>query len=586
MFLLKFIFYSIYSLGVVIFSYYVSLSYLYTSHKDWFYNDIKNNSVYDYIIVGAGSAGSTLATRLSNAGANTLLIEAGGSDVPFFNIPIIAPMLINTPYDWQYLTVPQEKACKALINNQSAWSAGKILGGSSRLNYMIHSEGHPDDYKSWFPDFEEMLMKSSELLQVDKPKWKSIVSDAILKGLEELTLKNINSKMNTKFKRVQLTMKNGERWSVDRAMKQKSNNKLTVITNSFVTKILFNLNTAYGVNYIRHDETLKAFAEKGVILSAGTIGSSKLLLLSGIGPKDHLEEMKIKNIVNLPVGQNLKDHIITGFDLINLDNNIGMSIADALNPSSMFDYFKSGQGPWTLAGVEIIGTFHSKLNNLSTPDLQFMIFPVGLSQDNGVLLRKNIRISKEVFDEYFAPLSYGSSITIAPVLLHPKSSGEIKLKSNNPFDLPIVDPKYLSHEEDALTLIEGIQIIKEIIKTESMQKVGAKLYEKHFPGCEMIKFDTKEYWECYLQYLSLTTYHPVGTCKIGEVVDFKFRVKGTQNLYVVDASIFPELPSGNTHIPVVVAAEKAAMLIIESFKKHKNSLNKCFKKNIFQNTEF
>ncbi|NP_001136328.2 glucose-methanol-choline (gmc) oxidoreductase [Nasonia vitripennis] len=568
---LKFLCFVINSVAVTFFMYYLNISYLYHFYEDWLFCDFKNSSKYDYIIVGAGSAGSILAKRLADAGANILLVEAGGVPSYFFNIPILTPLFLNTVYDWQYVTVPQENACKGLINNQSAWPAGRILGGSSRLNNMIYVRGHPKDYDPWFLDYEDPTVGNGGPLYVNDQTLHSELSDAILKGVRQLLypIGNINEELSTGFMKVQLTIKDGERWSTDRILYGNRKKRLRIMINSLVHKILFQGSKAVGIQFSRQRQTFKALASKGVIVSAGAVGSPKLLMLSGVGPKEHLNNLKIQTVADLPVGHNLMDHLITGLDLITLKKNIAMSIVDLLNPYSMLEYYLHGTGPWTSGGVNVLGTFHSKFQKdmLSEPDLQIMTFPVGISQDNGILMKKNLRIIDETYDEYFAPLAYQTTISVAPVLLHPKSKGEIRLKSPDPFDAPVIDPKYLSNEEDLLKLIDGIYFVKKLIKTDAMKKLGAELYKKPFPGCENIVFDTLEYWKCYVSHLTMTTYHFAGTCQMGNVVNSDFGVYKTSNLFVVDASVLPKLPSGNINAPIVMLAEKAAKLLIKHLNK-------------------
>ncbi|XP_014206694.1 glucose dehydrogenase [FAD, quinone]-like [Copidosoma floridanum] len=580
----KYFNYVLYGIAVTFFINYVKVSYLISFYYDVLFCDYENMSRFDYIIVGAGSAGSVLAAKLSSAGEKTLLVEAGGAPAFFFNIPIIAPILLNSPYDWRYLTVPQKNACKGLDNNQSVWSSGKILGGSSRLNYMIYSTGHPNDYDSWMDNLQEPVVENGGSLCINYDNWSSRISDAILNGIVELSysLKNPNDSSSTGFMKAPLTTKNGERWSTDRILYQNSSKRLKILTNSFVKKIIFKSNKAIGIEFLKGYNTYKAFAKKGVVLSAGAIGTPKLLMLSGVGPKEHLKEHNIKTIADLPVGQHLMDHIITGLDLV-IVNTTAMGVADILNPLSFLDYYLYGKGPWTTSGVGVIGTFHSKLmkNKQSIPDLQIIALSVGISQDNGILLGKNLGVSDKVLKEYFIPLAYSTAITIAPVLLHPKSTGEIKLTSSNPFDPPMIDPKYLSHEKDILTLVEGIQFVKTLVETKVMKKYNAQLYRKPLPGCEHINFDSLEYWKCYVQHMTLSTYHPAGTCKIGDVVDSRFRVYKTKNLFVVDASVFPRLPSGNIHGPTVMLAEKASRLLTESLKNCNSKVQQCYRNDVF-----
>ncbi|XP_076678536.1 glucose dehydrogenase [FAD, quinone] isoform X3 [Andrena cerasifolii] len=544
---------------------------------------ITSVAVYDYVVVGAGTAGASLSAKLAKYGYKTLLLEAGGVAPPFLDIPLLAPLIQNTPYDWQYATVPQENACKGLINNQSKWPMGKILGGTSRLNYMLYVRGHPTDYDKWFPDFTafclEPTTESGGPMPVSELKWHSNVADVILKGLEELQqdIGDINKNFRNGFMKAQLSMEDGRRWSTDKLLHTDLKNKLTVITHAHVEKVLMESSRAVGVQFSALSERFKATARKGVILSAGAIGTPKILMLSGIGPRKHLEDLEIDVISDLPVGQHLVDHVLTGVDLVMFNRSIGLSMMDTLNPVSAINYFLFGEGPWTSAGVDILGTFHSSFqqNKSSAPDLQLMVMPLGLSKDNGIVLRKAMGISDEVYNEYFVPISHNNTITIAPVLLHPKSKGEVKLRSKNPLDSPLIDPRYLSNKDDVAILVDGLQFVKKLVGTNAMKSAGASVYEKHFPGCQDQAFGSTKYWECYVQHLTLTSYHPAGTCRMGDVVDQTFRVHGTENLYVIDASVFPSLPSGNINAAVIMLAEKAARMFKQNTKVRGNEA-KCY----------
>ncbi|KAG5345406.1 DHGL dehydrogenase, partial [Acromyrmex heyeri] len=245
--------------------------------------------------VGAGSAGAILATNLAEDKHSVLLLEAGGTAPLFLDIPLLTPIIQNTVYDWQYVTVPQEHACKGLINNQSRWPRGKILGGTSRLNFMAYVLGHRLDYEKWFPDFAESVAKNDESISISDLRWTTDFADVILNAVKELNhnISNINLQLDTGFTKAQLTMENGRRWSTDKILYQKPNHVLTILTHAHATKILVNFNKAEGVEFVRFGNKYIAVAKKGVILSAGAVESPKLLMLSGIGPKKHLEDFGV-----------------------------------------------------------------------------------------------------------------------------------------------------------------------------------------------------------------------------------------------------------------------------------------------------
>ncbi|XP_029172703.1 glucose dehydrogenase [FAD, quinone]-like [Nylanderia fulva] len=576
----KYLIFIIASTFTTIFLFYIHFAYMLDIFFQWFFDNVRDMQQYDYIVVGAGSAGSILATRLAkDKQSRVLLLEAGGTAPFFLDIPLLAPIIQKTAYDWQYITVPQEHACKGLSNNQSRWPRGKIVGGTSRLNYMAYVLGHRLDYETWFPDFMESTAENDKLVSINELRWNSDFADIFLKAVKELNhnIGNMNLQLDTGFMKAHLTIENGKRWSPDKILHWKSNYpNLTLLTHARASKILMNLDKAEGIEFLRFGNKYTAIAKKGVILSAGVIESPKLLMLSGIGPKKHLETLNISVINDLPVGQTLMDHILTGLDLITLNTSLGLDLSDIFNPMSIFNYFLFGRGPWTSAGIEVIGTFHSALNtNKSTlPDLQLMVLPLGAAKDCTLSLKRTIGFSNEIYNKYFASFLHENTVTIAPVLLHPKSSGELLLQSSNPFDEPLIDPKYLSNKEDIDTLVEGLYFIKDLLKTNVLRAYGASLNKKPFPGCENYIFDTREYWKCYVQHLTLTSYHPVGTCRINDVVDESFRVYNMRNLYVVDASVLPSLPSGNIHAAVLMLAQKAARIIKSKKAEEKKNIQK------------
>lgn len=338
-----------------------------------------------------------------------------------------------------------------------------------------------------------------------------------------------------------------------------------------VYEVLFKNNyEAYGVKYKFNNEMSFALASKGVILSAGVIGTPKILMLSGIGIEEHLKEVNILPKINLPVGNNLQDHVTTGFALVTFDEtkNFGMGLKDMINPLSAIKYFIHRGGPWTTIGCEVMGFLNTKHPNNTQlqPDLQFMVMPLGIEEDSGLHLRKLMGISDVSWSQYFSKVN--GSISILPVLLHPKSKGTVRLNSLDKFGHPLIDPNYLHKQEDVDVLIEGIKIIKEFVKTEPMQELGAKFNTMPFPGCTHHRFDTKLYWDCYIRHLTITSYHPVGTCKMGDdedsVINYNFQVKLTNKLYVVDSSILPTLTSGNINAAVLMMAEKASEVILNN----------------------
>lgn len=612
----------VYSLSSVFYSIFVHVHYKFDELNDWACHDFEKpvEKLYDYIVVGAGTAGSIVAARLSeNPAHSVLLIEAGGRPSPLFSIPITAPMLQLTPYDWQYKTVPQDGACLGLVEKRSVWPRGKILGGSSRLNYMMYLRGHPRDYDSWkskdckhwterdilyyFKRSENQKGRyandtryhmtrgpaSVSDLRFTSSMAKSLINAAVELGLPDQDLNGVGQ--GDGFMETQITAENGHRWSTDMFLNNKQNVK--ILTHAFVEKILLYKGfEAYGVRYIKHGKKYTVQARRTVVLSAGTIGSPHLLMVSGIGPRQHLEQHKIKVLVDLPVGENLKDHVATGLDLVTLNQSTPLAAATILNPLNAYNYFMKGSGPLTFPGCEVVGTAYSssvRNKSVSPPDLQIMALPGGLSSDAGVVLMKAMGISHKLWKEYFVNLVGTSVATFLPTILHPKSSGYVHLSSKRITDPPVINPQYLSHPDDVETLIKGVQLLIQLANTTAMKHIRSSVYQQPLPGCENYEFGSKRYWECYVRHLTITAYHPVGTCKMGSsedrttVVDHYLRVHSTSRLHVVDASIMPTLPSANINAAVMMIAEKGADVIKAHW--HLQNLQRCSVVEVFINVD-
>lgn len=423
---------------------------------------------------------------------------------------------------------------------------------------MVYHRGHHSDYDSFIvkEDADRYFREYEDNAPISRGKFQSPVAGAFIEagrglGFDSFDFTNLTQLNGKRFTQI-------DRWGL-------LDNPPEICMNAMVTRIIFddqNPKKAIGVEFHKKGRFRQVFGSK-IVLSAGAIGSPKILLLSAIGPKNHLKEIGIEVRENLPVGENLQDHVTSGLDLIILNQTVGLSISDMMNPFKILDYFWfNGEGsPLAFAGSDAMGFV--RLNQSGdAPDLSFMLLPVGLTADFGIHLRKIINLREDIWQRYFKPLIGQTTISILPIILHPKSKGTVKLRSKNFIDPPVINPNYLSEPDDVKKLISGIRIIEKLIETSSMQKLGAEINPKHFPGCERFFFDSHEYWECYIRQLTLTMYHPVGTCKIGAETDDStvvlnnFQVKNIENLFVVDGSVLPKATSGNPHAVIAMIAQK------------------------------
>lgn len=526
--------------------------------------NLLNTTIYHYIIVGAGSAGCVLANRLSaDPHINVLLLEAGKPDrKPEIQVPAAFSKLLQTECDWGYYTELQSQLdCRQLY-----WPRGKVLGGSSSINAMIYVRGHPCDYDQWaklgnpgwsFSDLLPYFKKGENyeagaseyhgtggLLNVASLRYRNPLSRAFVEAGVEIGLLRTDDFNGSDPQGVgfyHVTQKNGQRHSAATAYLEPCRHRknLSVSTGAQVTRVLFEGTRVVGVEYVSDDGKIaRVKTAREVILCGGAVNSPQLLMLSGIGPAEHLRSLGIRVVVDLSgVGQNLQDHLIAG---VVYRCTQPVSLDGANTWSNRLKYLLFRKGPLS-SNVGEAGGFVKTQPDLMRPDLQFLFAPVYF------------------VDHGFVRLP-GYGFTLGATLLHPESVGSIRLRSPDPLDAPIIQPNYLDREIDLQVLISGIKLSRQILEASAFDRFRDR---EVLPG-SVVQQD--EQIAAYIRQSAQTLYHPVGTCKMGNdsmaVVNSKLQVYGVERLRVVDASIAPTIMGGNTNAPTMAIAEKAADLII------------------------
>ncbi|XP_028030716.1 glucose dehydrogenase [FAD, quinone]-like [Bombyx mandarina] len=549
---------------------------------------VQDGQAFDFVVIGAGSAGCVVANRLTEISDwNVLLIEAGDNPPLTSKIPGLFSFVDYSEADWNYYTVNDFYSSQAHKTKNIHYTRGKMLGGSSGANYMFYVRGNKADYDSWaeqgnpgwnwdavlkyfkksekLNDVSTLRSKSAELhgldgyLGVTIPSWNKY-SKKYFPAFKEAgynVLEDTNGPEQLGYSHLQYTVDDSIRQSTATAFLGpiKDRKNLFVLKNALATKIIFDYNRkAVGVELIlKKFKMIRVLAKKEVILSAGAINSPQLLMLSGIGPSLHLIEKNIKVLVDSPnVGQNLMDHPITVLSIAG-GNDIN-TVIDNLFILSNLDKFPT---------PVFIG--HGALNkSQSIPDYQACVFPLPMYSPLSLLVCSfTYGLVDEICNTFSNVVKKSETVFVMLSLLHPKSRGEVKLATKIPYDKPRIYTGYYSNGEDLEKHARSVEDFLKILNTTLFRSVNAHVVDMHVPQCKFLPLGIHEYWKCHILNTASTEWHPSGTCAMGPtgVVDERLRVRGVSGLRVVDASVIPIIPSANTNAPTIMIAENACDMI-------------------------
>ncbi|XP_028042219.1 glucose dehydrogenase [FAD, quinone]-like isoform X1 [Bombyx mandarina] len=572
---------------------------------------LEDGAAYDYVVVGAGAAGAAAASRLALKGFDVMLIEAGGDPSFLSTIPMASLGLLGSSLDWQYKTIPNNISCLSSIGEQCRFSRGKSLGGTTAINHMLYIRGNRYDYdrmniSGWtWKDLEPYFLRYEGLQILDQypaSSRKYHNSNGTMKleyfddprnpwhtrtveGLKQLNIpfnKDLNGEYQIGVTKVAGYVYKGERMSTARGYLARNDVKknLKVAKNAFCTEVVIDDdNIARGVTVVQNLQKVTIYARIEIVLSAGTIGTPQILMQSGVGPADHLQEMGISVRSNLPVGNDMSDHhlpvVIVKVDHGGLvDSLVGLTS----KAPQVLQYLASRSGPLASNSLQDIVTLintncydfdlrqysgNSSLCELADMQIIQSYIDKGLVALAKPLVKQAIGFNDQVLDQIEKANENHGLIIFSPMVLQPYSRGTVRLASIDPLQPPAIFANYLGDERDVEQMVKSITFLEHLMKTQIFKKHKASILHLNLPGCPAYKCGRVEYWRCYARHMTYSGYHAVGTCALTRVVDEQLRVYGVKNLRVADLSVLKNIIRGNTASVSIAIGERIVDFLTE-----------------------